>query len=76
MSHVLDLSDEQDATLRRAAARNQKTPEQLTARLVDALADTPRTIHSTDDELLRALGADDVELAKLAKLESQHDAGE
>jgi len=33
-------------------------------------------IYYTDDELLRALGADDEEIARLARLETQGDADE
>ena len=40
MGHVLELSEEQYETLRRVAAREQETPEQLLGRMVDALAIT------------------------------------
>lgn len=38
--------------------------------MVNALAGSQGAINFTDDELLRALGADDEEIAELAKLES------
>lgn len=62
--------------LLKAAARSQETPEQLIGRMVSALADTHGPIYFSDDDLLRALGADDEELAELAKLEWQTDADE
>lgn len=74
--HVLELSEEQYETLRRVAARDQETPEQLLGRMVDALATTQGTVYFTDEELLRALGADDDELTELAKLETAGDADE
>ncbi|WIG60159.1 MAG: hypothetical protein OJF49_002907 [Ktedonobacterales bacterium] len=71
MSHVLELTDEQYETLLKAAERDNQTPEQLIGRMVAALADAQGTVYFTDDELLRALGAGDDELAELAKLERQ-----
>ena len=76
MGHVLELSEEQYETLRRVAARDQETPERLLGRMVDALATTQGAVYFTDEELLRALGADDEELAELAKLETADDADE
>jgi hypothetical protein len=76
MSHVVELTDEQYAILQRVAARDQETPEQLIGRMVNALTDTQGTIYFTDDELLRALGADDAELAELARLETIEHADE
>ncbi len=64
MSHVFELTDEQYETLRQVAARDQETPEQLIERMVNALTETQGTIYFTDEELLRALGADDEELAE------------
>jgi len=66
MSHVIELTDEQYETLRNVAARDQETPEQLLRRMVDALIETQGVIYFSDEELLRALGADDEELAELA----------
>ena len=66
MSHVIELTDEQYETLRKVAVRDQETPEQLLRRMVDALTETLGTIYYSDEELLRALGADDEELAELA----------
>ncbi|HUY78915.1 MAG TPA: hypothetical protein VMV29_19235 [Ktedonobacterales bacterium] len=43
---------------------------------MDALSQTRGPIYFTDEELLRALGADDEEIAELAKLEWQTDADE
>ncbi len=69
MNHVIELTDEQYETLRKVAARDQETPEQLLRRMVDALSETQGTVHYSDEELLRALGADEEELAELAQLE-------
>jgi hypothetical protein len=74
MSKTVELTDEQYATLEAAAARGAETPQQLLERMLRALAATQGPIYYTDDELLRALGADDAELAELAKLEWQADA--
>ena len=76
MGHLLELTNEQYETLRQVAARDQETPEQLLGRMVSALASTQGTIYFTDDELLRALGADDDELAELADVEAASDADE
>ena len=76
MGHALELTEEQYETLRQVAARDQETPEQLLGRIVEALSATQGTVYFTDDELLRALGADDEELAELAKLEAATDAHE
>jgi hypothetical protein len=76
MSHVVELTDDQYETLRQVAARDQETPEQLIARMVSALAETQGTIYFTDEEFLRALGADDQELTELAQLETADDANE
>lgn len=71
MGHQLELTDEQYETLRQVASRDSETPEQLLGRLVQALTTTQGTVYFTDDELLRALGADDAELAELAQLEDE-----
>lgn len=76
MSHIIELTDEQYETLRQVASRDQETPEQLLKRMVNALVATQGTVYYTDEELLRALGADDEELAELAKLETADDADE
>jgi hypothetical protein len=76
MSHIIELTDEQYETLRQVASRDQETPEQLLKRMVSALVATQGTVYYTDEELLRALGADDEELAELAKLETADDADE
>lgn len=65
MSHVVELTDEQYETLRKVAARDQETSEQLLRRMVDTLTETQGVIYFSDEELLRALGADDEELAEL-----------
>jgi hypothetical protein len=62
MGHVLELTEVQYETLRQVAARDQEAPEQLPGRMVDALATTQGTVYFTDEELLRALGADGDEL--------------
>jgi predicted thioredoxin/glutaredoxin len=76
VSHVVELTDEQYDILKRVAARDQETPEQLIGRMVKALTDTQGTIYFTDEELLRALGADDAELEELARLETLDHADE
>jgi hypothetical protein len=76
MSHIVELTDDQFETLRKVAAREQETPEQLIARMVGALAETQGTMYFTDEEFLRALGADDEEIAELAQLETADDANE
>jgi hypothetical protein len=70
------LTDEQYETLRSAAARGDESPDHLLGRMVCALAETQGPIYFTDDELLRALGADDDEIAELAELELQPNADE
>ena len=70
MSHIIELTDEQYETLRKVAARDQETPEQLLQRMVNALTETQGVVYHSDEELLRALGADDEELAELAQLET------
>ena len=65
MSHVVELTDEQYETLRKVAARDQETSEQLLRRMVDTLTETQGVIYFSDEELLRALGANDEELAEL-----------
>jgi hypothetical protein len=76
MSHIIELSDEQYETLRQVAARDQETPEQLLKRMVNALTEIRGSIYYTDDDLLRALGADDEEVAELAALETADHAVE
>ena len=76
MSHIIELTDEQYETLRQVAARDQETPEQLLKRMVNALTEIQGTVYYTDDELLQALGADNDELAELAKLETADYADE
>jgi hypothetical protein len=76
MSHVLDLTEEQYRALAAAAAKTGETPQQLVARMASALTQAEGTVYYTDDEFLRALGADDEELADLAKLETAADADE
>ena len=71
MSHIIELTDEQYETMRKVAARDQETPEQLLQRMVNALTETQGVFYHSDEELLRALGADDEELAELAQLEQQ-----
>jgi hypothetical protein len=65
MGHLLELTNAQYETLRQVAERDQEPPEQLLGRIMDALATTQGTVYFTDDELLRALGADDAELVEL-----------
>jgi hypothetical protein len=76
MSHIIELTDEQYETLRQVAARDQETPEQLLKRMVNALTEIRGSIYYTDDDLLRALGADDEEVAELAALETADHAVE
>ncbi|HEY7984669.1 MAG TPA: hypothetical protein VID73_10910 [Ktedonobacterales bacterium] len=76
MSHTVELTDEQYELLSRVAARDEETPEQLIGRMVNALTDTQGTISFTDEELPRALGADEEELAELARLATLEHASE
>lgn len=76
MSKAIELSEEQYATLAAAAARRNETPQDLVNHWVAVLAESQGPVYYTDDELLRALGADDAEIAELAKLEQQIDADE
>lgn len=76
MSKVIELTDNEYAALATAAARSGETPQHLLSRMVEALAQTQTTDYYSDDELLRELGADDQELAELAKLEAATDADE
>jgi negative regulator of replication initiation len=68
MSKVIELTDEQYSALASIAARNGETPRQFIERLLEALVQTHGTIYYSDDELLRALGADDQELSELEEL--------
>ena len=65
MSKVIELSDEEYATLAAAAEKSHQTPEAFVARWVKALSDIPGEIYWNEEELFRALDADDAELAKL-----------
>jgi hypothetical protein len=76
MSHVIELTDEQHETLRQVAAHDEETPQQLLERMVNALTETQGAIYYTDEELLRALGADDEEIDELAQLEKADHADE
>jgi hypothetical protein len=74
MSKIIELTDEQYSTVESIAARDSETPQHFIERLLDALVRTHGTIYYSDDELLRALGADDKELGELEKLARQTDA--
>lgn len=76
MGHTIELTDEQYATLETAAARGGESPEQLIGRMLNALTEVQGPVYYTDEELLRALGADDEEIAELAELDTQADADE
>lgn len=65
---VIELSDEQYAILAAAARKGSETLDQLIARIVDGLADAEGPIYYTDEQLLRALGADDEEIAELSRI--------
>jgi len=65
---VIELSDEQYAILAAAARKGNETLDQLIARIVDGLADAEGPIYYTDEQLLRALGADDEEIAELSRI--------
>jgi len=65
---VIELSDEQYTILAAAAAKGDETPEHLIGRMVTALADAEGPIYFSDEELLRALGADDKEIAELNRI--------
>ncbi len=74
MSYVLELTEEQYSAIAAAAAKTGETPQQLVARMASALTEAEGTVYYTDEEFLRALGADDEELAELAKVEAAADA--
>jgi hypothetical protein len=76
MSHMFELTDAQYSALAAAATKTGETPEQLVARMASALTQAEGTVYYTDEEFFRALGADDEELAELAKLETAADADE
>ncbi len=65
---VIELSDEQYAILAAAARKGNETLDQLIARIVDGLADAEGPIYYTDEQLLRALGADDEEIAEISRI--------
>lgn len=67
MSKVITLSDTEFSLLERAAAKSGESPQALIERMIHALADAQGPIYYTDDELLRALGADDEELKELER---------
>ena len=74
MSKTFELTDEQYSTLETIAARDGETPQRFIERLLEALVQTRGTICYSDNELLRALGADDQELGELEKLARRTDA--
>ncbi len=76
MSKAIELSDEQYATLAAAAEKSHQTPEDFVARWVRALSDVRGEIYWNEEELFRALGADDAELAELAELEKESADGD
>jgi predicted nucleic acid-binding protein len=57
MSHTLELTDEQFATLEAIAARTGQTPQKLIDRWVAALAESQGTIYYSADEMFEALDA-------------------
>lgn len=65
---VIELTDEQYAILEAAARKGSETLDQLIARIVDGLADAEGPIYYTDEQFLRALGADDEEIAELNRI--------
>ena len=65
---MVELTDEQYAILEAAAKKGDETPEHLIGRMVTALADAEGPIYFSDEELLRALGADDDEIAELSRI--------
>lgn len=79
MTHVIELSDEQYETLRRAAEARGETPDRLLAAWVDELgvADSAPHYYETDD-WLRHLGVSEERIcranAKLAAEEAELDA--
>jgi hypothetical protein len=65
LSKTNELTDERYSTLESIAARDGEAPQRFIEGLLDALIQTQRTIYYSDDELLRALRADDQELMRL-----------
>lgn len=72
MGHALELTEEQYSAIATAAAKTGETPQQLVARMASALADAEGVVYYTEEELLRALGAKDEELAELAAKKGAH----
>ncbi|MGZ3679049.1 MAG: hypothetical protein ACXWQR_10820 [Ktedonobacterales bacterium] len=70
MGHVVEQTGEQYATLQAVAAKSDETLEQFIGRMVDVLTEMQGAIYYTDDELLRALCADDEDIAALSGLEA------
>lgn len=62
MGHALELTEEQYSAIAAAAAKTGETPQQLVARMASAPADAEGAVYYTEEELLRALGANDDEL--------------
>lgn len=57
MSHTLELTDDQFATLQAVAAKSGQTPQTLVGRWVKALAESQNTIYCSTDEMFEALDA-------------------
>lgn len=57
MSHTIELTDEQYATLETAAARGDETPQALVERWVRALAASQNPIYYNEEEMFAALDA-------------------
>lgn len=62
MSHVLELTEEEYSAIVTAAAKTGQTPQQLVARMANALTAAEGVVYYTEEELLRALGATDTDL--------------
>lgn len=69
MSKVIELSDEQYRTIERAAAARGQTPDDLLAKVIDALRDPHQDPRYFDtDEWFRHLGATEEEITESARL--------
>ena len=57
MSHTVELTDEQYATLQKAADARGDTPERLLASMLSALSHAQGTVFYSEDEMFAALDA-------------------
>lgn len=74
MSHVVELSDEQYETLRKAAEARGQSPNDVLAALLEELRDPyAQPQYYETDEFLKRLGASDEEIAELNREVAQEE---